>query len=136
MTEQQLPKGKFIASILSFLSQQEKPQSAYDILDALRDEGAKAPMQIYRALAKLEQAGLVHKLPKSNSWIACDGHHHDEVQEMLLLLSCQSCGAVEEVHDTTFQQAISALIEKTRYDLPAQTIEVDGLCLPCKKDVT
>ena len=136
MTDNRSRLGKFTAPVLDYLQDQDKPCSAYDILDELRDKGAKAPMQIYRALAKLEEAGLVHKLPKSNSWIACDGYHHDEVQEMLLLLSCQSCGAVEEVHDTTFQQAISALIEKTRYDLPAQTIEVDGLCQPCKKDVT
>ena len=134
MTDNQTRLGKFTAPVLDYLQTQDKPRSAYDILDELRDKGAKAPMQIYRALAKLEEAGLVHKLPKSNSWIACDGHHHDEVQDMLLLLSCQSCGAVEEVHDTTFQKAISSLIKKTRYDLPTQTIEVDGYCQPCKND--
>ena len=126
--------GKFTAPILAYLQSQDRPRSAYDILDVLRDKGAKAPMQIYRALAKLEQAGLAHKLPKSNGWIACDGHHHHTVQQMLLLLSCQSCGAVEEVHDAHFQQAITALTRKTHYDLPAQTIEVDGLCQPCRTD--
>jgi len=134
MTDNQTRLGKFTVPVLDYLQTQDKPRSAYDILDELRDKGAKAPMQIYRALAKLEEAGLVHKLPKSNSWIACDGHHHDEVQDMLLLLSCQSCGAVEEVHDTIFQKAISSLIKKTHYDLPAQTIEVDGYCQPCKND--
>ena len=134
MTNHPIPTGKYNAAILAYLAEQDRPRSAYDILDALRDEGIKAPMQIYRALAKLEAVNLVHKLPKSNSWIACDGHHHDEVQDMLLLLSCQSCGAVEEVHDTTFQKAISSLTKKTHYDLPAQTIEVDGYCQPCKND--
>ena len=132
MTEQQLPKGKFIASILSFLSQQEKPQSAYDILDALRDEGAKAPMQIYRALAKLEEAGLAHKLPKSNGWIACHSHHHHEEAQLLVLLSCQSCGTVAEHEDTSLQSALISLANKSKFEAPAQTIEVDGTCLPCQ----
>ena len=124
--------GKFTAPILQYLQSQDKPRSAYDILDNLRDMGAKAPMQIYRALAKLEEAGLAHKLPKSNGWIACDGHDHDHVSQMLILLSCQSCGTVAEVQDKPLQQAMSALSDKKQFDLPAQTIEVDGLCQPCQ----
>ena len=134
MTKSSPLDGKFTQPILMYLQSQDKPRSAYDILDHMRDKGARAPVQIYRALAKLEEADLVHKLPKSNGWIACDGHHHDAVTQMLLLLSCQSCGAVEEVHDKHVQTALTALTEKTDFDLPAQTIEVDGLCKPCKTD--
>ena len=85
MTEKQPIAGKFTGPILRYLQAQDKPRSAYEILDELREHGAKAPMQIYRALAKLEEAGLAHKLPKSNGWIACDGHHHDSVKQMLIL---------------------------------------------------
>lgn len=136
MTDQPLPKGKFVASILSYLSHQEKPQSAYDILDVLRDEGAKAPMQIYRALAKLEEAGLAHKLPKSNGWIACHGHHHHDDAHHLVLLSCQSCGTVAEHEDKTLQSALISLAKKSQFDAPAQTIEVDGTCRPCQTKKT
>lgn len=131
MTDKLL-SGKHNASILRFLQGQETPQSAYDILDALRDTGLKAPMQVYRALAKLEQAGLAHKLPKSHGWIACHGHHHDDLEKMLILLSCQSCGAVSEIHDTQFQKALTSLSKKSQFDLNSQTIEVDGLCNPCQ----
>lgn len=134
MTKHNDITGKFTLPILTYLQGQDKPRSAYDILDALRDKGAKAPMQIYRALAKLEEAGLAHKLPKSNGWIACDGHHHEDQQQMLLLLSCRSCGAVEEVHAPQVHQAFGTLTTKTKYELPAQTIEVDGLCQPCQID--
>lgn len=133
MTNKQTPKGKFTAAILRYLESQDRPRSAYEILDALHDEGAKAPMQIYRALAKLESEGLAHKLAKSNSWIACH-HPHDEahLDEMLVILSCQSCGVVEEVEDKMLQDALHKLTKKSHFDLPAQTIEVDGLCHPCK----
>ena len=133
MTEHHIPKGKFITSILSFLNDQDKPQSAYGILDALRDEGVKAPMQIYRALAKLEEAGLAHKLPKSNSWIACHSHHHDEAK-LLILLSCQRCGTVAEHEDKMLQSALLSLAEKSQFNALAQTIEVEGACLPCQTE--
>ena len=124
--------GKFTRPILTYLQSQDRPQSAYDILDNLRDQGAKAPIQIYRALAKLEAAGQVHKLPKSNSWIACEGHDHHLLEELLILLSCQSCGTVEEVRDATIHKAMTDLTQKRQFDLPAQTIEIDGYCNPCK----
>ena len=96
--------GKFAPIVLAHLQNCETPQSAYDILAALRDQGAKAPMQIYRALDKLAEAGLVHKLAKSNGWIACDGHSHDIQNPLLLLLSCQNCGTVEEAEDIDYTE--------------------------------
>lgn len=123
--------GKYAPSVLRYLQSCETPQSAYDILDVLRDEGAKAPMQIYRALDKLAEAGLVHKLAKSNGWIACDGHSHDIQNPLLLLLSCQSCGAVEEAEDTHLASAFSALSNNKKFILQTQSIEIDGLCGKC-----
>ena len=136
MRQSDIPSGKYNAAILRFLQAEGMPRSAYDILEALREEGAKAPMQIYRALAKLETAGLAHKLPKSNSWIACHshGHHHDEVENLLVLLSCQSCGTVAELQDDRLQSALRQVTTDKQFNLPAQTIEVDGLCHPCQNN--
>ncbi|MGC6516470.1 MAG: Fur family transcriptional regulator [Candidatus Puniceispirillaceae bacterium] len=131
MTKPSALSGKYTTAILTYLEKQDTPKSAYEILDNVRDIGAKAPMQIYRALAKLEQAGLAHKLPKSNGWIACDGHDHNSVTQMLLLLSCQSCGTVKEIQNNQFQTAINTLTKSAQFSLPAQTIEVDGLCDNC-----
>ena len=124
--------GKHSAAILSYLQSKDKPQSAYDILDGVRGKGIKAPMQVYRVLAKLEQAGLAHKLPKSNSWIACHGHHHDDIEKMLILLSCQSCGSVSEIQDNHVQKALLSLSKKSDFDLSSQTLEVEGVCNPCQ----
>lgn len=123
--------GKFAPSVLRYLQSCETPQSAYDILAALRDEGVKAPMQIYRALDKLAEAGLVHKLAKSNGWIACDGHSHDIQNPLLLLLSCQNCGTVEEAEDIDLASAFSALSNKVKFTLQTQSVEIDGLCENC-----
>ena len=123
--------GKFAPSVLHYLQSCETPQSAYDILAALRDDGIKAPMQIYRALDKLAEAGLVHKLAKSNGWIACDGHSHDIQNSLLVLLSCQNCGIVEEAEDEHLASAFSALSDKVRFTLQSQSVEIDGVCKDC-----
>lgn len=125
--------GKFAPVVLRYLQSRDTPQSAYDILAALHHEGAKAPMQIYRALDKLAEAGLVHKLAKSNGWIACDGHSHDIQNPLLLLLSCQNCGTVEEAEDDHLASAFSALSNKVKFTLQTQSVEIDGLCENCDR---
>jgi Fur family zinc uptake transcriptional regulator len=39
------------ALVYEFLESHGKPASAYGILDALRQDGLKAPLQVYRALS-------------------------------------------------------------------------------------
>src|SRR5690606_24509193 len=41
--------------VLGTLAHAEAPLSAYDILDRLRSEGLRAPLQVYRALDKLTE---------------------------------------------------------------------------------
>src|SRR5690606_26549261 len=43
------------ALVLNALSRAEGPLSAYTILDRLRDDGFRAPLQVYRALEKLQE---------------------------------------------------------------------------------
>jgi hypothetical protein len=47
----------------------------------LRDDGFRAPLQVYRALDKLLAAGLVHRLESINSFVAC-AHPHPHVHGM------------------------------------------------------
>ncbi|MCB1460156.1 MAG: transcriptional repressor, partial [Nitratireductor sp.] len=47
------------------------PLSAYGILDQLREEGFRAPLQVYRALEKLVDQGKVHRLESLNAFVAC-----------------------------------------------------------------
>ena len=43
--------------VYDFLDGADKPASAYEILDALRGDGLRAPQQVYRALSKLIETG-------------------------------------------------------------------------------
>ena len=48
--------------VYQLLCDADRPLSAYNILDALRDQGIRAPLQVYRALAKLVERGAVHRI--------------------------------------------------------------------------
>src|SRR5256885_5597381 len=48
--------------VLDTLRQAGAPLTAYALLDQLRDHGLTAPTQVYRALDKLAEQGVVHRL--------------------------------------------------------------------------
>jgi len=48
--------------VMGALTRADGPLSAYTILDQLRDQGFRAPLQVYRALDKLVEFGMVHRL--------------------------------------------------------------------------
>ena len=66
---QDLTKNQKI--VLNLLQSSGEPLKAYSILDSLKKEGLKSPLQIYRALDKLVELGRIHKIESKNSFIVC-----------------------------------------------------------------
>src|SRR4051812_32122076 len=91
--------------ILDLLHKQDKPLSAYDILDKLRKTGIKAPPTVYRALDTLIKRGLVHRIESLNAFVACHDHKHPE-KHVARFAVCRECGAVEEIHEKRFVMLI------------------------------
>jgi Fur family zinc uptake transcriptional regulator len=106
------------------------PVKAYELLTRMQqDAPGMAPMTIYRALDFLIEAGLIHKIAATASFVPCslDGEHaHGQVA----FLVCQRCGAVDEVEADGMIHALN----HARPDWPdfvMQSIEVHGLCGNC-----
>ena len=53
--------------VFKYLQSQDRPVSAYDILEALRGDGVTASTTVYRALEKLLHAGKVHRIESLNA---------------------------------------------------------------------
>lgn len=106
------------------------PLSAYSILDSLREEGFRAPLQVYRALDKLIELGLVHKLESLNAFVACT---HDEcaIDEPAAFMICESCESVSELGDAHLTAHLSKLAKSNAFDLKHTTVELHGLCKNC-----
>ena len=112
------------------LSRAGEPLSAYAILDRLRDKGLRAPLQVYRALDKLIELGLIHRLESLNSFVACQ-HPGCEDRESMVFAICETCGKVSEVADDTVERQLKRLATRNGFAMTSCIIELRGHCRSC-----
>ena len=116
--------------VLERLTEAAGPLSAYDILDRLRTEGIKAPLQIYRALEKLCEKGLAHRLESLNAFVACD-RSHDHRSGLTAFAICSRCGQVDEFTDFILRQRLEGWEAAKGFHADNTTIEIRGHCAAC-----
>ncbi len=92
------------AKVLDVLARGTQPVGAYEIVDALAEDGPRpAPVTVYRALDFLVGQGLAHRIESRNAFVACShvacSHAEPAAQEhgTSVFLICRRCGAVTEV---------------------------------------
>jgi len=118
------------SKVFDVLEKHEGPLSAYAILDELRDDGFKAPLQVYRALDKLITLGHVHRLESLSAFTACS--HRDHGHHNGIFTICETCDRVTEIHDPALTQAIQGLAQKQKFIPKTAVIELRGLCKDCQ----
>ncbi len=114
--------------IYEYLRQKKTPQGAYDILDACREHGFRAPSQIYRVLNKLIEFGLIHKVESLNAYIACE-QQHNVGQSMVAI--CNSCGSVKEMATADFADQLEKFDGWDGFTPQELAVEVKGRCSSC-----
>jgi Fur family zinc uptake transcriptional regulator len=106
------------------------PLSAYDILDRLRGDGLRAPLQVYRALDKLTERGLAHRLESLNAFVCCaDAHCHDT--GTIAFAICEACGKVEEFAEPAIAQKLKNWSRSSGFRPSRMTVELHGICKAC-----
>jgi Fur family transcriptional regulator, zinc uptake regulator len=108
----------------------KEPLSAYVLLDVLRGDGLRAPLQVYRALDKLVAHGLVHKLESVSAYVACQ-HRHDQSHAATVFMICESCGHVAECSNDCLTGDLQALAKGNSFSVSKTNIELRGLCGRC-----
>lgn len=120
--------------VLNALTRTEGPASAYSLLDRLREDGFRAPLQVYRALEKLIEYGLVHRLESLNSFVAC-AHPHEHARGhrhgLITFAICEACGQVDEFSDVTVEERLTGWARDHSFKLSKTTIEMRGTCADC-----
>ncbi|WP_175151335.1 Fur family transcriptional regulator [Paraburkholderia ultramafica] len=116
--------------VLELLLNSGRATKAYSLLDEMRQiHPGSAPPTVYRALDFLLSAGLVHRIESINAFTVC----HDLTQcQHGILVVCQECGSVTELHQPKLRQALVAQIEDAGYRLGSAEIELKGLCAACQ----
>jgi Fur family zinc uptake transcriptional regulator len=123
------------ALVMTALSQAKGPLSAYAILDELRDHGFRAPLQVYRALDKLMNVGLVHRLESLNAFVACQlPSCGDRNVEAVVFAICERCGSVQELVSNSLVKAVKSVAHETGFSLSRSVIELRGMCASCGGD--
>lgn len=116
--------------VMGALEKASGPLSAYTILDELRAEGLRAPLQVYRALEKLVEFGRAHRLESINAFVACrhtgcDGH------KAIAFMICEQCGHVREIGDSALAGQLQLLAEQSRFTMKSSIVELRGVCCKC-----
>ena len=119
-------------AVLGKLVENRRPLSAYELRDLLRPEDASVtPASVYRCLDFLVEHGLVHRLETTRSFIACDHPEHPHAVQFLI---CRQCGSVVEAEDERTEAATESLGQRLGFALDRRTVELTGICGPCKTD--
>jgi Fur family zinc uptake transcriptional regulator len=128
MNELKLTKNQSL--VLQVLESHQNPLSAYSILEQLADAGFRAPPQVYRALEKLIDYGLIHKLESINSYVACQ-HRHCGSHQVTSFAICDTCERVLEIINQEFETTLHGLAERSGLNPTHSTVEIHGVCENC-----
>lgn len=109
------------------------PLSAYAILERIEGHRIKAPLQVYRALEKLLDYGLVHRLESLNAFIACE--HGGRCRQPVAFAICDKCGQVAEFLEPSVERGLERWSKGHAFKAQRVTVEMRGLCETCNGDV-
>jgi Fur family transcriptional regulator, zinc uptake regulator len=116
--------------VLEKLSQTDLPKSAYTLLDELRGDGLKAPLQVYRALDKLVAQGRVHRLESISAFVACQ-HPDCQSHAATVFMICEKCGKVSEKADAAVATVLAGVARSEGFQADHMSIEMRGSCGKC-----
>ncbi|MEM0899787.1 MAG: Fur family transcriptional regulator [Pseudomonadota bacterium] len=128
MSEIALTKNQQL--VMNTLSASKSPLSAYSILDRLRGDGFRAPLQVYRALDKLVNIGLAHRLESLNAFVACSHPACDKHRNTVFMI-CNECENVMEASDGDLSSNLKDVADRSDFSLSSATIELRGVCGRC-----
>jgi Fur family ferric uptake transcriptional regulator len=118
--------------VLGILAEASTHLDAHDIYErGRRHDSYLSLATVYRTLALLKEAGLIHELHLD------DEHHHYELtskQEHSHLI-CLGCGLIIEVDSTAFAQAAEAAGVGYGFRVTNAQVEVTGYCSDCSQQI-
>ena len=116
--------------VLELVWTNHAPVGAYDLLDRLSHERARAaPPTVYRSLEFLLQHGLIHRVESLNAFVGCPHPGQSHSSQFLI---CRDCGTAAEMLDAGINQAIAEQAAACGFAVERKTVEVRGLCPACQ----
>ena len=105
-----------------------RPVSAYELIEQVRGKGVTAPPTVYRALQRLIEDGLAHRLESLNAFVACNHPHH---RGKAVFAICDACGTVQEFDSPGAIKNLLTWANKSDFAVRSMTLELRGVCASC-----
>ncbi len=120
------------AVVMAALREANRPMSAYQILDldGVRAAGLKAPLTIYRALEKLIERGMVHRIETLNAFVVCDHEPHVEPAAFMI---CNDCKRSIEFPLGGLRRSLARQADACGFEIGDLHVEVSGRCEACSQ---
>lgn len=133
MSQQDLTRNQ--DAVYAALQGEGRALTAYELLDLVRDTGIRAPTQVYRALERLLELGLVHRIESMNAFVACahdHGHGHSHGHGEIVAFSiCKDCGEVSELAADKVAKSVETLAAREDFVTDSAIVELRGHCAAC-----
>lgn len=117
--------------VYAVLKAANRPLTAYEVIDAVRPQGISAPPTVYRALNRLIEEGLAHRLESVNAYVACRQDHN--LARAPIFMICSVCGDAKELGDQTVGAQLISRATDRGFRVDAMTVELRGQCSSCVK---
>jgi Fur family zinc uptake transcriptional regulator len=122
--------GRVPREVYELLSRSPTPLKAYDMLWRLQAERGRSapPSTVYRAVAILIEAGLVHRIDALSAYVVCA--LPDFAHEPAFLV-CDKCGAAAEIDATATHARLAQALAKSGSDAHTIRFTLRGVCAAC-----
>lgn len=117
--------------VYDLLAASERALKAYELIWLLANERGRPaqPPTVYRALKRLIDLGLAHRVESLNAYVACrkpPGAHEP------VFFICDVCGSVAELDAADVDQTLRAALETQRFEANRISLDVHGACAQCR----
>lgn len=112
------------------LRELDRATGAYELLDALRDQGVNAAPTIYRALRELEGKGLVRHLVATRQFTALRWPQPTSLGAVMLV--CEQCQEVVPLADQGITAQLTDAAAEAGFKVRACHLELVATCSHCQ----
>ena len=131
MKHKQVNLSKNQLIVLETIRKAKKPLKAYSILSSVKKKGINAPPQVYRALDKLVEIGVIHKIESKNAFVDCK-NSECETSKATAFSICNNCEHVKEIKNSKLSKYLSNFEDNSGMKYKKYNLEFFGLCKNCK----